>query len=243
MKTLKNNIIATNPHSYVLLSSVNSEDTECSLQSQGLKLANEVKFYISAAFLHPGLSTLFPHPGPSKLSFIGHSLGGLVIRAALPHLSQFSPKMHLFMTTSTPHLGVTSKLLTTGIWLLSKLWHAPSLIELQMKDNSLEQCTLFKLSQTEGLAWFRHVVLLSSPQDKYVTEHSARIESPQSDEFTARMAQNLLSPCDSVNRLSVDFQIPRNFMGSLTGRAAHVQFLEDETLMRLLLYNHPEYFS
>lgn len=243
MKTLKNNIIAVNPHSHVLLSLANSEDTECSLQSQGLRLANEVKSYINAAFLHPGPSSLFPHPGPNKLSFLGHSLGGLTIRAALPHLSQFAPKMHLFMTTSTPHLGVTSKLLTTGIWLLNKLQRVPSLVELQMKDNAPEQCTLYQLSQAEGLAWFKHVVLLSSPQDKYVTAHSARIESSQADDFPAQMARNLLCARDSVNRLSVDFKISRSFMGSLTGRAAHVQFLENETLMKSLLYNHPEYFS
>lgn len=40
-----------------------------------------------------------------RLSFIGHSLGGIIIRAALPHLTEFKNKMYTFMTLSTPHLG------------------------------------------------------------------------------------------------------------------------------------------
>lgn len=40
-----------------------------------------------------------------RLSFIGHSLGGIIIRAALPHMLEFHNKMYTIMTLSTPHLG------------------------------------------------------------------------------------------------------------------------------------------
>lgn len=52
-----------------------------------------------------------------RLSFIGHSLGGLIIRSALPYLEEFKDKMHLFMTLSSPHLGYMyhqSKLVDAG---------------------------------------------------------------------------------------------------------------------------------
>lgn len=39
------------------------------------------------------------------MSFIGHSLGGLVIRSALIHLKNLKAKMNTLMTLGCPHLG------------------------------------------------------------------------------------------------------------------------------------------
>ena len=50
----------------------------------GQKLAEEVKRWIK---------DWFPKNQFEKLSFIGHSLGGLIIRAALPHLENYKDKM------------------------------------------------------------------------------------------------------------------------------------------------------
>ena len=36
---------------------------------------------------------------------MGHSLGGVIIRAALPHLQEYSDKFHTFISFSSPHLG------------------------------------------------------------------------------------------------------------------------------------------
>ena len=47
----------------------------------GERLATEVKQYIIS---------FCPASCLSKISFIGHSLGGLIIRAALPHLAEYS---------------------------------------------------------------------------------------------------------------------------------------------------------
>lgn len=37
---------------------------------------------------------------------IGHSLGGLIIRASLPYLKEYKNQFFTFMTLSTPHLGL-----------------------------------------------------------------------------------------------------------------------------------------
>lgn len=55
----------------------------------------------------------------SLVSFVGHSLGGLVIRSALtnPLLSRFENNLYLYMTLATPHLGTVhfqTKLLPSG---------------------------------------------------------------------------------------------------------------------------------
>jgi hypothetical protein len=50
-------------------------------------------------------------------------MGGVIIRAALPYLEEYSHKMHLYMSLSTPHLGYMykySKLIDAGMWFLKK---------------------------------------------------------------------------------------------------------------------------
>jgi uncharacterized alpha/beta hydrolase family protein len=51
---------------------------------------------------------------PSRISFVGHSLGNIIIRSALtnPALAHLLPKLHTFLSLSGPHLGT---LYNTGI--------------------------------------------------------------------------------------------------------------------------------
>ena len=56
-----------------------------------------------------------------RMSLIGHSLGGLILRAAIPFLQDFEEKFHTFLTFSSPHLGFmyhSSKMIDFGIKLL-----------------------------------------------------------------------------------------------------------------------------
>ena len=47
-------------------------------------------------------------PGPITLHCLGHSMGGLALRGALPRILDGAPRLTpgVFMTLSTPHLGV-----------------------------------------------------------------------------------------------------------------------------------------
>jgi len=65
----------------ILLSISNEDNTDGDIMEMGERLASEVKKFIDSTFTDAEIS---------KISFIGHSLGGLIIRAALPHLSQYS---------------------------------------------------------------------------------------------------------------------------------------------------------
>jgi triacylglycerol esterase/lipase EstA (alpha/beta hydrolase family) len=56
----------------------------------------------------------------SRISFIGHSLGGLILRAALPFLPEYADKMYTFITMGSPHLGYlynSSTLIEAGFYL------------------------------------------------------------------------------------------------------------------------------
>ena len=80
----------------------------------GERLATEVKQYVAS---------FCPVSCLKKLSFIGHSIGGLIIRAALPHLAEFSQKLCTYMSLGSPHLGYmynSNKLIDAGMWFLKK---------------------------------------------------------------------------------------------------------------------------
>ena len=96
MRLFKNNLSVVYPEALFLSSSSNEDCTDGDISVMGANLANEVKTYISE--WAPGNLL-------GRLSFIGHSLGGVIIRTALPHLSDFKEKMYTFFTLSSPHLG------------------------------------------------------------------------------------------------------------------------------------------
>ena len=125
----------------------------------GERLAKEVKKYIIE---------FCPGTNLSKLSFVGFSLGGLIARAAFPHLKDLQQKFHTFISLSTPHLGYmyhnnANKLFDTGMWFLKKWKKSRSLDQLSMSDSDKGQDTcLFKMSNFEGMAWFKNIVLVCS---------------------------------------------------------------------------------
>ena len=86
---------------------------------------------------------------------MGHSLGGLIIRAALPKLKAYKDRMFTYMSFGTPHLGCSnnnSTLVKTGLKFFSKVMGHKSLNEISLSDASdLKDCYLMKLSAAEVL--------------------------------------------------------------------------------------------
>lgn len=171
MRLLKNNIALLFPEAMFLCSSSNEDFTEGDILEMGVRLAQEVNTYISQYC--PGSSL-------GKISFVAHSLGGLIVRACLPYLEDHKEKFHNFFTLSSPHLGYMynpSAIVDAGMWFLKTWRKSICLQQLRMSDNTdLEQCLLYKLSVMQGLAWFKNIVLVSSYQDSYAPFDSARIQ-------------------------------------------------------------------
>ncbi|XP_020043834.2 protein FAM135B [Castor canadensis] len=184
----------------------------------------------------------------SRISFIGHSLGNIIIRSVLtrPRFRYYLNKLHTFLSLSGPHLGTlynNSTLVSTGLWLMQKLKKSGSLLQLTFRDNTdLRKCFLYQLSQKTGLQYFKNVVLVASPQDRYVPFHSARIEMCKTalkDRHTgpvyAEMINNLLGPlveakdCTLI-RHNVFHALP-NTANTLIGRAAHIAVLDSELFL------------
>lgn len=220
-----------------LMSERNQNDTFADFDSMTDRLLDEIIQYIQIYSLTV-----------SKISFIGHSLGNLIIRSVLtrPRFKYYLNKLHTFLSLSGPHLGTlynSSTLVNTGLWFMQKWKKSGSLLQLTCRDHSdPRQTFLYKLSKKAGLHYFRNVVLVGSLQDRYVPYHSARIEmcktalkDKQSGPFYAEMIQNLLLPvlqnkeCNLV-RYDVIHALP-NTANSLIGRAAHIAVLDSEIFL------------
>eukprot|EP00931_Biecheleriopsis_adriatica_P067927 TRINITY_DN41982_c0_g1_i1.p1 TRINITY_DN41982_c0_g1~~TRINITY_DN41982_c0_g1_i1.p1 ORF type:complete len:351 (-),score=52.25 TRINITY_DN41982_c0_g1_i1:26-949(-) len=118
---------------------------------------------------------------PSGISFVASGTGGLVVRAALPWLSEHSDKFRTCMTLCTPHLGLWLQGLSWPLWLRlffrslvarSPLWlHQLTLSEGRKGWGS----RLHRLSEFEGngLGRFARLIFVATPDDALVPLTSA----------------------------------------------------------------------
>lgn len=220
-----------------LMSERNQNDTFADFESMTDRLLDEIVQYIQIYNLTV-----------SKISFVGHSLGNLIVRSVLtrPRFKCYLNKLHTFLSLSGPHLGTlynSSALVNTGLWFMQKWKKSGSLLQLTCRDHSdPRQTFLYKLSKKSGLQFFKNVVLVGSLQDRYVPYHSARIEmcktalkDKQTGPVYAEMIENLLLPvlqnkdCNLV-RYDVIHALP-NTANSLIGRAAHIAVLDSEIFL------------
>ncbi|KAF0294429.1 Protein FAM135B [Amphibalanus amphitrite] len=154
-----------------IMSERNQGDTFSDFDTLTDRLAEEISYHIEAF-----------HLAPQRISFVGHSLGNIIIRNVLtrPQLAPHLDKLHTFLSLSAPHLGTlynNSGLVNMGMWFMQKLKKSGSLLQLSMKDAvDVRQTFLYRLAMRSQLHRFRHVLLTGSSQDKYVPIHSSRID-------------------------------------------------------------------
>ena len=137
-----------------LMSEINQMDTFLSLEEMTDKLVNEISYHISNF-----------KKTVTRISFIGHSLGCILIRSAIlrPELAKYSSKFYTFLSLSGPHLGTlynNSGLVNAGLWMIQKWKKTGSIQQLTMKDSGDIRTTfLYKLAQKSNLHRFKHVLL------------------------------------------------------------------------------------
>jgi len=150
----------------------------------------------------------------------------------------------------------SSTIIDAGMWFLKTWKKSLSLQQLKMTDydssGNIESCYLFQLSKERGLEWFKNIILVSSYQDMYAPFDSARIQISNRKELMQQkngqvyiqMAQNILGtlPADVLYRIDVDFRIEETNLDSFIGRTAHIQFLECQNMMKMLIHRFREFF-
>lgn len=234
-----------------LMSERNQGETFDDFETMTDRLVSEITYHIEVYGLKP-----------SKISFIGHSLGNIIIRSALarPEMKPYLNQLYTFLSLSGPHLGTlynNSGLVNMGMWFMQKWKKSGSLLQLALKDTiDVRQSFLYRLSKQPGLEYFQNVLLFGSSQDRYVPLHSARIElckaalkdtSPQGVAYR-EMVANLLQPIISKPgvvflRYDVHHALPSS-ANSLIGRAAHIAVLDSELFIeKFMVVCGLKYFS
>ena len=237
VKMLQDSISNIYPKGLFLLSRSNEGSTDGSIEDMGVRLAAEIK-----NFLHVSNSILI-----EKITFIGHSLGGLIIRACLPHISDLQDKFYSYISLACPHLGCKnneSLLINAGMWLLCKIKQSLLLNQLNLMDDKDERhSVLYKISKNQGLGWFKKVILFSSSQDSYVPFHSARVEVGntifEGNTLEYEMANNIISQITgSFHRINTIFCLNQMEVSNLLGRSAHILFLDNPQFLNILVFKY-----
>ena len=84
-----------------------------------------------------------------RIVMIGHSMGGLILRAAANQIS-YQEYLYAYISLGTPHLGYLQGLklhIRAGLSIFSNLYNNPCLNQLSGKDSEdFHKSALFKLS-------------------------------------------------------------------------------------------------
>lgn len=249
MKLLQNALhVEGSPYFHVYIASSNDAYNEEGIAAMANRLTSEIYSYCSSK-----LPFLLEDNGGGRVSFIGHSMGGLVIRKALESktLRSIKDKLHTFVSLATPHLGTVyadSQVVSVGQWALSKLKKTSALKELALQDSStLSKTIVYQLSENNVLGYFNHVVFVSSPKDMYVPRYSASVRmnytpssssakpsTPNSSnnmlDNLKRMSENILNQIDPDRLLRVTIENNEGGDKSINttiGRTAHICYLDN----------------
>ncbi|XP_010912434.1 uncharacterized protein [Elaeis guineensis] len=262
LRLVRNQWLLIDPGVECLMSETNEEKTSGDFREMGSRLAEEV-----IAFIRRKMDKLSKYGGCNdiKLSFVGHSIGNIIIRTALAEsmMAPFLKHLHTYMSISGPHLGYwysSNSLFNSGLWLLKKLKGAQCIHQLTFSDHpDLQNTFFYGLCKQKTLANFKNIILLSSPQDGYVPYHSARIELCQASSSDhskkAGVFMEMLNNClDQIRapssqrrvfmRCDVNFDQStqgRN-LNTIIGRAAHIEFLETDIFAKFIMWSYPELF-
>ncbi|XP_050073302.1 uncharacterized protein LOC126561298 [Anopheles maculipalpis] len=238
-------------HLEFLMSERNQGDTFSDFDTMTDRLVAEVLYHIETYQLNP-----------SRISFVAHSLGTIIVRSALarPQMRPLLSRLHTFLSLSGPHLGTlynSSGLVNMGMWFMQKWKKSGSLLQLCLRDAAdPRQSFLYRLSQRSTLHHFKNVLLCGSSQDRYVPPHSARLELCKAavrDQSNLgivyrEMVHNIIAPMLArqdltLARFDVHHALPHT-ANALIGRAAHIAVLDSELFIeKFLLVAGLKYFS
>ncbi|XP_027354668.1 protein FAM135B [Abrus precatorius] len=262
LRLVRNQWLLIDPKAEILMSEANEDKTTGDFREMGHRLAQEVISFVKSKM---DKVSRFGNLGDIRLSFVGHSIGNLIIRAAIADsmMEPFLRYLHTYVSVSGPHLGYlysSNSLFNSGLWFMKKLKGSQCIHQLTFTDDPDFQNTfLYKLCKQKTLEHFRNIILISSPQDRYVPYHSARIESCHAASHDTskkgKLFLELLNDClDQIRanstelrvfmRCDVNFDVSTHGknLDSFIGRAAHIEFLDSDIFAKFIMWSFPDLF-
>jgi pimeloyl-ACP methyl ester carboxylesterase len=212
----KNYLRKSNRNTHILIIESITSDMNQSIEHLGQQAANELIKYLEYAIFNFTL-----------INFIGFSLGGIIARAAFVYLRKYWDRFNLFITFSSPHLGISeceNSLVNLGVWYLIKVDKVKNLKELNFQSVSFNESTLMKLSNCEALAQFKKVVLVCSKNDGFVPYYSTVLDERKCERTEIKdLCRNLTSRMKEIERVELCFEIENSgTLDKLTGRRGHI---------------------
>ncbi|GAV67360.1 DUF676 domain-containing protein/DUF3657 domain-containing protein [Cephalotus follicularis] len=262
LRLVRNQWLLIDPKIECLMSEVNEDKTYGDFREMGLRLAEEVISFVKKKMDKVSRKGNLRN---IRLSFVGHSIGNVIIRTALAEsiMEPYLRYLYTYVSISGPHLGYlysSNSLFNSGLWVLKKLKGTQCIHQLTFSDDpDLQNTFFYKLCKQKTLENFANIILLSSPQDGYVPYHSARIEMCQASFWDSskkgKVFLEMLNDClDQIRapssehrvfmRCDVNFDTSsqgRN-LNTIIGRAAHIEFLESDIFARFIMWSFPELF-
>ncbi|KAE8679923.1 Serine esterase family protein, putative isoform 4 [Hibiscus syriacus] len=163
LRLVRNQWLLLDSKIHFLMSEANEEKTSGDFRDTGLRLPHEVIAYVKKKM---DKASKTGHLRNIKLSFVGHSIGNIIIRTALADSSMepYLRFLHTYVSVSGTHLGYlysSNSLFNSGLWLLKKLKGTQCIHQLTFTDDpDIRNTFFYKLCK-----------------DGYVPYHSARIET------------------------------------------------------------------
>lgn len=184
---------------------------------------------------------------PARISFIGFSMGNVIIRSALAkaELRPLHRFLHTFLSLCGPHVGTvfnTSFVVNMGMWYLQRFENTASLKQMMLVDSQdVRKTYLYRLSQDKAMTNFKNILLLGSADDYIVPLHSAHIKlakhivrdtTPMGAAYR-EMLRNILKPLidkPDLNLVRLEVHVP--FRSSLISSNVHIAPLDCEILVQ-----------
>lgn len=230
-------VSANVPGFHYLLSASNHAKTWSDIDQMADNLLEEVHSYMTR------YSEL-----PTRVSFVAHSLGGVIVRAAVSREEASEwlvPRLHCLLTINSPHLGLAyvGKGVNLGIQFMQWWKQSRSMEQLALKDEVLfGDSFLFRLSKKRTFGHFRRVLLIGTPADVFVPCHSALLASCKAAnkdpsalgiayrEMLSNIHDDIVSSDRTVAavRYSTWHTVSSPKASKFTGRAAHIAAVEDD---------------
>ncbi|KAK1323856.1 hypothetical protein QJS10_CPA02g00461 [Acorus calamus] len=223
LRLVRNQWLLIDPGTDCLMSETNEEKTSGDFREMGNRLAEEV-----TAFLKKKMDKLSRSGGyrDIKLSFVGHSIGNIIIRSAL-----------------TGYLYSSNSLFNSGLWLLKKLKNAQCIHQLTLTDDpDLHNTFFYKLCKDGYVPYHSaRIDLCQASSYDYSMKGQVFTEMLNNclDQIRAPSSERrTFMRCD----VNFDTSSQAKNLNTIIGRAAHIEFLETDLFARFIMWSFSELF-